>query len=148
MQDVKRWLNRGYKINGVIKALESAKQRAYELATSTTASAHTVKINGEITVLDRVQESQGNGTESKMIAYADYEMQLEQHKNQLAAVLKEIHGAIMQVEDNTLQTLLIHRYLNFKTWESIAVAMNYNIRYVYKLHRQALIQIRALNDSI
>lgn len=118
------------------------------MATSTTASAHTVKINGEITVLDRVQESQGNGTESKMIAYADYEMQLEQHKNQLAAVLKEIHGAIMQVEDNTLQTLLIHRYLNFKTWESIAVAMNYNIRYVYKLHRQALIQIRALNDSI
>lgn len=148
MQDVKRWLNRGYKINGVIKALEESKQRAYELATSTTASVHTVKINGKVAALDKVQESHGNGTEIKMIACAEYEMQLEQHKNQLAAVLKEIHGAIMQVEDNTLQTLLIRRYLNFQTWESIAVAMNYNIRHVYKLHRQALIQIRALNDSI
>lgn len=148
MQDVKRWLNRGYKINGVIKALEESKQRAYELATSTTASVRTVKINGKITALDKVQESHGNGTENKLVACAEYEMQLEQHKNQLAAVLKEIHGAIMQVEDNTLQTLLIYRYLNFQTWESIAVVMNYNIRHVYKLHRQALIQIRALNDSI
>lgn len=145
MQDVKRWLNRGYKINGVIKALEESKQRAYELATSTTASVHTVKINGEVTALDKVQESRGNGAESKMIACVDYEMQLEQHKNQLAAVLKEIHGAIMQVEDNTLQTLLIRRYLNFQTWESIAVEMNYNIRHVYNLHDRAL---KAINKIV
>lgn len=36
------------------------------------------------------------------------------------------------------QTLLELRYLCFKSWEQIAVLMNYNCNYVFDLHKRAL----------
>ena len=36
------------------------------------------------------------------------------------------------------QTLLELRYLCFKTWEQIAVLMNYSTKYLFELHARAL----------
>ncbi len=127
MENVKKWLNRGYRIYDNIKALEKAKQRAWEMATSTTPVLH-----------ERVQESHGNGTENKITAYLQYVNQIEQSKTKLFIVLSEIEDTIMRVEDNILRSLLTYRYLDFMTWENIAVEMNYSYMQVCRLHGKAL----------
>lgn len=50
----------------------------------------------------------------------------------------EIVSVIKQVANTEFQTLLEQRYLCFRTWEEIAVAMSYNVRTIYRLHDQAL----------
>ena len=45
---------------------------------------------------------------------------------------------IKNVDNAEHQTLLELRYLCFKTWEQIAVHMNYCIDIVYRIHRKAL----------
>jgi DNA-directed RNA polymerase specialized sigma subunit len=50
----------------------------------------------------------------------------------------EMVRVIKNVEHAEYQTLLELRYLCFKTWEQIAVDMNYSIDNVYRIHRKAL----------
>ena len=50
----------------------------------------------------------------------------------------EITHAIKKVDDVECALLLELRYLCFKTWEQIAVELNYDIRHIYRLHQQAL----------
>lgn len=56
----------------------------------------------------------------------------------LEATDREIIGTIDKVTDGTLHTLLYERYINGKTWEQIAVMMNYTYRRVTQLHGKAL----------
>lgn len=50
----------------------------------------------------------------------------------------EIERAVMTVDDERLQQLLRYRYINGKTWEQIAVNMNYSYKQVCRLHGKAL----------
>ena len=50
----------------------------------------------------------------------------------------EMVRVIKNVDHAEYQTLLELRYLCFKTWEQIAVDMNYSIDNVYRIHRKAL----------
>ncbi len=54
----------------------------------------------------------------------------------------ELVKLIKNVDHSEYQTLLELRYLCFKTWEQIAVDMNYSIDNVYRIHRKALNTIR------
>lgn len=56
----------------------------------------------------------------------------------LEATDREIIGTIDKITDGTLHTLLYERYINGKTWEQIAVQMNYTYRRVTQLHGKAL----------
>lgn len=56
----------------------------------------------------------------------------------LIATERDIQNAIDKVNDETLRTLLYERYINGKTWEQIAVQMNYGYRRVTQLHGKAL----------
>lgn len=132
-ESIKRWLNRGYRLQNNIKALEQAKQKAWEITTGTTS-----------VLCERVQESHGNAAENKMTAYLQYVNQIEQSKTKLFIVLSEIENTIMRVDNTILRSLLTYRYLDFMTWESIAVEMNYNIRHLYNLHDRALKEIKQI----
>lgn len=130
----KEWLNRGRALNKTIEGLEKAKARAYDIAVGTAA---------ELT--EKVQESHGNSVEDRLVTYADYCREIDEHKIELLKILKEIMEAIMKVEDPTLRNLLIYRYLNFETWESIAVMMNYSyVHVVHNLHPKAIEKIKEL----
>ena len=59
----------------------------------------------------------------------------------------EMVRVIKHVEHAEYQTLLELRYLCFKTWEQIAVDMNYSIDNVYRIHRKALCAV-SLPESI
>lgn len=54
---------------------------------------------------------------------------------------KEMEAAIATVEDRTLQLLLRYRYIDGMTWEQIAVKMNYDYRWILRLHGRALTRL-------
>ena len=60
-----------------------------------------------------------------------------------AATYTDVRQAILEEQATELilgenQILLELRYLCFKSWEQIAVLMNYNCNYVFDLHKRAL----------
>lgn len=64
--------------------------------------------------------------------------QLEYEQAMAVRQYKEIHDRIHQMQDGAEKELLIRRYLMGRTWEQIAVEMNYNYRSVLKIHGRAL----------
>ena len=124
----KEWLSRGKSLEIEIRQLKEQRERALDDATAISLG------NGE-----RVQSTHDNASEKKMVAYADYSELIRQRLEELYQVKEEIFRAICQVEDGTLRTLLIGRYINGKTWEQIAVDMCYSYSQTVKyLHPRAL----------
>ena len=68
----------------------------------------------------------------------DLENEINADIDQLVDLKRDMVAAIKAVADPECQTLLELRYLCFKSWEQIAVAMGYGVRHVYKLHNSAL----------
>ena len=67
-------------------------------------------------------------------------------EDNLNRVRSEILDAIGMVEDNTLATLLTEYYINNRTWEEVAVALNYSWEHIIRcLHPKAL---RKIEDII
>jgi hypothetical protein len=61
--------------------------------------------------------------------------------DRLVDLKRDIHAVIGEVQDLEYQTLLELRYLCFKTWEQIAVLMNYSTKYLFDLHARALREV-------
>lgn len=64
--------------------------------------------------------------------------QLEHEQALAVRQYKEIHDRIHKMQDGAEKEVLIRRYLMGRTWEQIAVEMNYNYRSVLKIHGRAL----------
>lgn len=64
--------------------------------------------------------------------------QLEHEQAMAVRQYKEIHDRIHQMQDGAEKEVLIRRYLMGKAWEQIAVDMDYNYRWVLRLHGRAL----------
>lgn len=129
----KEWLNRAWRLELEIRALEQEKDRAFGRACSTTGQ----------TTDDRVQTSKSNGSESRFASYAEYSMFLDKKIDQLYDVKKEVLDAIAEVDNPVYRALLTDRYINFKKWEQIAVDINYDYYHVIKrLHPRAVAKIK------
>ena len=63
---------------------------------------------------------------------------LEHEQAMAVRQYKEIHDRIYQMQDGAEKEVLIRRYLMGRTWEQIAVDMDYNYRWVLRLHGRAL----------
>ena len=48
--------------------------------------------------------------------------------------------------DDTQREVLTRRYLLYQKWEYIAVEMNYNIKWIFKLHGKALSKLTIESD--
>lgn len=129
---------RGWRIKSVLKSLEETRKRAWEEAVAVTPSIEVVIKDGERVVMDKVTQSRSNSSEKKMATYAGYTHSIERHKEKLVLVLCDIENVIMSISDNVSKELLIERYLNFKTWESIAIDMNISGRHIYRMKNKAL----------
>ena len=64
--------------------------------------------------------------------------QLEHEQALAVRQYKEIHDRIHKMQDGAEKEVLIRRYLMGRTWEQIAVEMDYNYRWVLRLHGRAL----------
>lgn len=129
----KEWLGRARKLRLRLSALEDSKQRSYALAVSSTAGL------GE-----RVS---GGEPGDKLAAYTEMSIAVDRQIEKLEQTRAEILQVIGQVEDNTLATLLTEYYVNDKTWEEVAVQMQYSWRWVRRLHVRALEQVQEILDN-
>ena len=132
----KEWLMRGWEINTEINTLLEEKEKAFSQACSVTAP----------TDRERVTTMRRNTSEEKFVRYSneDYEKEIDRRIDELYQIKLEILSAIGTVNDSTLRKLLVKRYLQFKTWEQIAVEMNYSYMHVTRLHGKALQEVKML----
>ena len=73
-----------------------------------------------------------------LAAVVDLTRDLDEEIRRLCAIKREIAEVIDGVEDRRYRRLLELRYRSYHTWEQIAAEMNYDPRWVYQLHREAL----------
>ena len=131
----KAWLKRGWQLDREINSLLRTKQETRDRLTSVTAG-----YDGE--------SVQGTRDPHRYDRLAELDEKIDRRIDQLVAVKQEIVDAIAQVEDSRYRTLLTERYMEFKTWEQIAVDMNYTWRRVMQLHGEALNSIGQVVDMI
>ena len=124
-------------MNKEIVALEEEKIKAFEKACSVTSKPSD----------DKVQTGRKNSSEDRFINFAKYSIMINNRIDELYAIKKEILQAINNVDDGTYRTLLIERYIQFKTWEQIAVDMNYCYKHiVHTLHPKSLKLIKEVTE--
>lgn len=139
IKECKEWLLRARKTDEEINALILEQERALTNATSTVAQSGS----------EKVQTSNVNTSEGKFINYASYSEMIDNRIDELYAIKQEILQAINLVDDGTLRTLLIARYINFGTWEQIAVDLHYSyVHIVHNLHPKSLKAISEIVNSI
>lgn len=135
-REKKQWLQRGWKLENELKALEEAKRQAWERVTGITAKLSE----------DKVQIGEHNGQEEALARYIDYQRLLDEQTDRLIDIRTEITKAIFALENSTQRALLLKRYLEFKPWEQIAEEMNYSEEYVRKeLHLTAITELKTFS---
>lgn len=90
--------------------------------------------------------SQGNGIENAILRVMEYEEQIDAEIDKLTEKRQEIERVIASVPDNVQREILTRRYLMYQKWERIAVDMNYNIKWIFKLHGRALSKLTIESD--
>ena len=136
MEETEKWLNRGYNLDREINALAEARKKAFDLACLSGGGG------GE-----KVQSSQGNGKEKRLLELCQYDLTLKTRIKELYGILQEISDVISAVSSVPLRTLLIERYINYKTWEQIAESIDVSTRWIYKMRDKAIKEVRDLLDS-
>ena len=127
----KEYLRRAYKLNEEIDQLEAAKRTMFNRITSITPKYNSDTVSG-------------TKDPHKYDAYAQFAAEIDNRVDELVSIKSDILNTINKVEDAKLRTLLIARYINFMTFESIAVMMNYDWRWIMQLHSRALMEIERI----
>lgn len=132
--NTKEWLRRARILDKLIDAKIADRDRALELACQCTSNISP----------DKVSASSENSHENRMIKYVEYTEEIDRMIDRLLQIKSEIKKAIDSVDDIVLQAVLTEYYINCKTWEQVAVDMNYSYMQVCRLHGKALQKIKML----
>ena len=73
----------------------------------------------------------------------DMQSEINADIDHLVDLKREIMQVVKAVQNPEHQTLLELRYLCFKSWEDVAEELGYNVRHIYRLHDEAVEQIRS-----
>ena len=79
--------------------------------------------------------------EDIIIKIIDFENEINADIDNLVDLKREIMAAIRSIHDPDYCTVLELRYLCFKSWEQIAIEMNYSIQHIYRLREKAFKEI-------
>ena len=127
------YFNQAYRLDQRINSKLEQVMSLRDLTTKATATMSDMPGGGSRNVY-RMQDIIG-----KII---DLEDEINQDIDALVDLKREMVATIKAVADPECQTLLELRYLCFKTWEQIAVDMQYSTRNIYKLHDRAIKEIK------
>lgn len=127
----KQWLNRARRIDREIRTLE-------EVITSTTERLESV-----------TQSYSGDGAQStkdphKFDRLVELESLVNEKIDEQIQIKTEILEAISQIRDRRQRIVLTEYYLNMKTWEQVAVEINYSWRQVMNIHGRALQEMQRI----
>ncbi|MCD7825456.1 MAG: DUF1492 domain-containing protein [Clostridiaceae bacterium] len=118
-----------------------------KLSQITSLNELAMKCTSTITGMPHNPSPSVSSMEDAICKIIDLEDEINHDIQLLVDLKREIVQVIKKVDNLECQTLLELRYLCFKTWEEIAVEMNYCIDNVYKLHRKALSKIRVPHEE-
>ena len=76
--------------------------------------------------------------EDAVIKIIELENEINKDVLELVEIKAQIMDSIKAVQDPELQLLLELRYLNYVSWEQIALKLSFSIDNVFKLHKKAL----------
>ena len=109
--------------------------------------AMTTRMTANLTA-DKVQESNIPDKISTLICkIVDLEKEIINDINKLIDLKTEVMRKIDSIQNDDYRLLLTLRYLNFKTWEQIAVEMKFTFQWVHELHKRALIEFEKVQDN-
>lgn len=135
-QEVRAFLNRGYRIQEHIAAKERRIDEWTRRAESITITLKPVAT---------FSSTPSKKVEDAATAIVDLQAEIQEEVCELAAVEREIMRAIRESPlDATDRYIMELRYLNYMKWEEIAVSLKYAYRWVMRRHRRAL-QVMAEN---
>ena len=129
MSEARTYLEQAYRIDQRINSKIEQVASLHKLAT---------KANSTLTDMPGSPNRNIHRMEDIILKIVDLENEINQDIDMLVDLKTEIMQVIKKVDDLELQTLLEQRYLNFRTWEQIAVDMGYNVRHLYRMHDKAL----------
>ena len=128
----KEYMNQAYRIDHRINAKIEQVSSLHSLATKATST---------------LSDMPGSGTrnvtrmEDIIIKIITLENEINADIDTLVDLKRDIMSYIKRVSNPEYQTLLELRYLCFKTWEQVAVEMNYSMQHIFRLHDKALKEI-------
>lgn len=125
----KEWLCRAQNIDREIGQLMRERRKAWDRAVSITS-----RLNATCVASTKDPH--------KYDALIEYDAELDRRIDSLYDTKLEIQKAIWAVQDGTLRAVLSGRYLEGKTWEQIAVELNYSYMQICRLHGKALAEIK------
>lgn len=128
--EIKAWLNRAFYADKKVKAVEMLVQQCRERAESVSV-CYECNDKGKSTGFK-------SGTENALIRLADMEQKLQRQIYELISTADEVSDAIALLNDNDLETVLIHRYILFHTIEETAELMHYSPRTVRDKQKKAI----------
>ena len=130
----KQYLNRVRRIDKEIEALLRLVQRTRESLESITQNYSS----------DGAQTTKNPHKFDRLI---ELESMVDQKIDEQIALKAEILSTIMRLDDRRQRLVLMEYYVEMKTWEQVAVDMNYAFRHVIRLHGMALKSLQQILDS-
>jgi hypothetical protein len=135
--DAKEYLGQAYRIDQRINSKLEQAASLRELAAKATSTLTDMPKNASRNVHSM------DGLIAKLI---DLETQINNDIDALVDLKRDIVMIIKIVRRPEYQILLELRYFCYKTWEQIAAEMDYDLRYIHKLHRRALEEVQIIYD--
>lgn len=126
---VKEYLGQAYRIDQRINSKLEQVGSLRALAAKATSTISDMPHSGSRDV---------QSMEGIIVKIIDLENEINADIDTLVDLKREIVGIIKAIDNPEYQTLLELRYLCFFSWEKVAVEMDYDLRYLHKLHRKAL----------
>ena len=130
-QEKKHWLSRYQSINRQVKSKLDEIERLRSLETKITPT------------LSDMPKGGGSSNKIELVTERidEIEQQMSDELKNLVDTRAEIEAVIQQVESEPYREVLERRYIHGEHWEQIAVNMNYDYRWVLRLHGKALAEI-------
>jgi hypothetical protein len=127
--NAKEYLSQAFKLDQRINSKLEQVASLQDLAAKVTASYTTDRVDGT---------KQRSPMENAIVKLVDLEYEIDADIDRLVDLKRELSTFIMQVPNSTFRLLLELRYLVGNTWEDVSKTMEYDLRWIYRLHGRAL----------
>ena len=128
----KEYLSQAYRIDQRINAKLEQLDALRALSRKTTVSYGSEPVSHTRNV---------TSMEDTIVRLIDLENEINADIDRLVDLKREIYEVLRHVREPELQLLLELRYLCFKNWSEISVAMELEDRYAFKVHSRALTEV-------
>ena len=107
-----------------------------------------LKVTGVITGMPHSPNHGGSRVADAVDKIVDLQAEINRDVDALVDIKREITHVIKAVDNTDCRLLLEMRYLCYRSWEQIAVDMNYSIDNVFRVHRKALRLVGEILESV